>query len=111
MKRTLALSVVCAVVAAIAAPMAFAQVTTLEAYKEGTGPDTASAIDVLPTADRSNDPGSDPSSDGDPSSNSEVATAEADSLPFTGLDVGIVLVLGLALVGTGFAVRRVARST
>jgi hypothetical protein len=31
------------------------------------------------------------------------------SLPFTGLDVGILLVLGGAAAGTGFALRRVAR--
>jgi hypothetical protein len=34
---------------------------------------------------------------------------EGDSLPFTGMDVGILLVLGAAAVGTGFAVRRVVR--
>lgn len=32
------------------------------------------------------------------------------SLPFTGLEVGVVLVAGLALLGTGVAVRRVSRS-
>ena len=33
------------------------------------------------------------------------------ALPFTGWDLGIVLALGLALAGTGLAVRRAARST
>jgi hypothetical protein len=32
------------------------------------------------------------------------------ALPFTGWDLGIVLALGLALAGTGLAVRRAARS-
>lgn len=36
---------------------------------------------------------------------------EAGALPFTGTDLGIVLVLGLALAGTGLVVRRAARST
>ena len=33
------------------------------------------------------------------------------ALPFTGWDLGIVLALGLALAGTGLAVRRAARSS
>lgn len=32
------------------------------------------------------------------------------SLPFTGFDAGIVLLLGAVLFGTGFAVRRVTRA-
>lgn len=37
------------------------------------------------------------------------ATTNGSSLPFTGMDVGIVLLLGLVLVGTGFVVRRAGR--
>lgn len=33
--------------------------------------------------------------------------AEEDSLPFTGLEVGLVALAGLALVATGFALRKV----
>ena len=33
-------------------------------------------------------------------------TVKAGTLPFTGLDVGIVALLGMLLVGTGFALRR-----
>ena len=37
--------------------------------------------------------------------------AEGGSLPFTGLQVGIVLAVGLLLVGVGFGVRRASRVT
>ena len=38
-------------------------------------------------------------------------TEESDSsLPFTGLELGIVLAAGVALLGTGLAVRRISRS-
>jgi hypothetical protein len=36
--------------------------------------------------------------------------ASPGSLPFTGFEAGLVALAGLALVGTGFAMRRVARS-
>jgi hypothetical protein len=35
---------------------------------------------------------------------------EEDSLPFTGMELGIVLIAGVALLGTGLAVRRLGRS-
>lgn len=34
---------------------------------------------------------------------------ESGTLPFTGLDVGIVVLMGLALVGTGVVLRRTTR--
>ena len=34
---------------------------------------------------------------------------EEGNLPFTGLDIGIVALMGLALLGTGFALRRSTR--
>jgi hypothetical protein len=33
-----------------------------------------------------------------------------DGLPFTGLDVGLVLLAGAAVLGTGLAIRRAART-
>ena len=41
-----------------------------------------------------------------PAATTQVAD-EGDSLPFTGLEVGLVALAGLALVGTGFALRKV----
>jgi len=37
------------------------------------------------------------------------ATAEEGSLPFTGFEVGIALLAGTALIGTGLLVRRASR--
>lgn len=37
-------------------------------------------------------------------------TTASGSLPFTGFEAGIVAMAGLALLGAGFAMRRVARS-
>jgi hypothetical protein len=39
-----------------------------------------------------------------------VAATPSGSLPFTGFEAGLVALAGLALVGTGFAMRRVARN-
>jgi hypothetical protein len=39
-----------------------------------------------------------------------VAATPSGSLPFTGFEAGLVALAGLALVGTGFAMRRISRS-
>jgi hypothetical protein len=54
--------------------------------------------------------------DGTPSSPSDPApvaaapqVADSGSLPFTGLDLGVVLAAGLLLLGSGFVLRRTTR--
>lgn len=44
-----------------------------------------------------------------PSSSSAPAQQSEGSLPFTGLDLGIVALMGAALLGTGLVLRRTAR--
>ncbi len=117
MKKILAMSVICTLAMAVAAP-AFAQEPTpqgptREGYDvSGQDPESLSAIDALPAADASD--GSEPGT-GDAAGTEEAAGTEqavaGESLPFTGLDVGIVAMLGAALLGTGVAVRRAARSS
>jgi len=110
MKKILAMSVVCALAVALAAPAAFAQDPTRQGYPvTGQDPESLSAIEALPTADESDAPGPGAGDQGSNPGTEEAATAE--SLPFTGLDVGIVALLGAALLGTGIAVRRVARGS
>jgi hypothetical protein len=46
---------------------------------------------------------------GTPATTTAAATS-GSSLPFTGFQAGLVALAGMALVGTGFAMRRVARS-
>lgn len=126
MKKILAMSVICVLAVAFAAPAASAQEPTREAYDE-TGQDGESlgAIEGLqptegsggtsPGTEASNPgtEGSDPGTEGSSPGTEGDATEEAatESLPFTGLDVGIVALLGAALLGTGIAVRRVSRSS
>ena len=55
---------------------------------------------------------SDTTNGGDPSDKArEGSKGSQGSLPFTGLDLGVVLLLGVTLVGTGLVVRRVSRAT
>jgi hypothetical protein len=84
---------------ALAAPAAFAQSASQNGY-EGEAPLTE--VDAIG-----------PQGGGDDSPPAaQVVSGSDDSgaLPFTGWDVGIVAVLGLALAATGLAVRRAARS-
>jgi hypothetical protein len=43
--------------------------------------------------------------------NSNVATSAGSTLPFTGIDVGLLVLVGGGLLGTGVAVRRISRRT
>jgi hypothetical protein len=45
------------------------------------------------------------------SSNSNVTTTAGSTLPFTGLDVGLVVLVGGGFLGAGVAVRRISRRT
>ena len=56
--------------------------------------------------------GNGPSSGAGAPAQTEAGTTAAStgSLPFTGFEAGLVAVAGLALLGTGFVIRRVARS-
>jgi hypothetical protein len=45
-----------------------------------------------------------------PSGTAAVETSSSGSLPFTGLDVGILLLVAVALTGTGLALRRLTAS-
>ena len=40
----------------------------------------------------------------------DAATSSASELPFTGLDVAAIALIGVGLVGAGFAIRRAART-
>ena len=82
-----AVAIVCATAFAFAAP-AVAQTPSQDAY--------SSLVEQQQTL------GSDGPNDGPTASSS-------DALPFTGLDLGLGLVVGLGLVGVGLVLRRSAR--
>jgi hypothetical protein len=108
--------VVVAVVAAAglaAAPAAYAQSPT------GTGYDETDVIGNLPESDGGVLPEVVSGGGGDDAATPPTRTesgaggaagtsapTSGSSLPFTGADVGIIAVLGLVLLGTGFALRR-----
>jgi hypothetical protein len=92
-KKLYSVLAIAAMALSIGAPTAGAQVAAQQGYDE-TG--------VLGSVDEPGNSG--------PGAVQSVSDDGDDSLPFTGLDVGILLVLGAAAVGTGFAVRRVVRT-
>lgn len=96
MKRLALLMAVVAVALAVAAP-AYAQNAVSDAYAGRGG-------GIVGTVDSGNGPSA--------STPEQVQTAGAGddgSLPFTGLDIGLLAVGGIALVGVGVGLRRFAR--
>lgn len=55
--------------------------------------------------------GIDQGSTGGSSDNGGTTQASSGSLPFTGLEVGLLALIGAGLVGTGVVVRRLSRSS
>ena len=95
MKRLALLMAVVAVALAVAAP-AYAQNATSDAYGgKGGG--------IVGTVDSGNGPSA--------STPQQVQAVSNDngSLPFTGLDIGLLALGGVALVGVGAGLRRFAR--
>lgn len=90
----------------IAAPVALAQSSSQEGYN---GESPVGQVDDIAPNQQGELEGS-----GDAVTGESVSTAAGGdgggALPFTGTDLGILLVLGLALAGTGLLVRRAARS-
>lgn len=92
MKATFVLTVICALMAT--APLAIAQGPAREGYDETS---------IL----QSIEPGPSITDDSNQSGGGDAN----ETLPFTGLDVGILALMGAALVGTGLVVRRSVRSS
>ena len=93
MKRLALLMAVVAVALAVAAP-AYAQSAVSDAYAgKGGG--------IVGTVNSGNGPSA--------SGPQQVQVSNGSSLPFTGLDVGLLALGGVALVGVGVGLRRFAR--
>ena len=108
------LSVLIAVLAAgmaLAVSPAFAQ-PSQQGYDEGTGVlghvDEPGGAAPATDADGGEAPNSSSTNGGSADEGGAAgARDEAEGLPFTGFDVAILALVGLTLLGTGFAVRRV----
>ncbi|HEU4702895.1 MAG TPA: hypothetical protein VFS37_10470 [Conexibacter sp.] len=94
MKRLALLMAVVAVALAVAAP-AYAQNAVSDAYAGRGG-------GIVGTVDSGNGPTASPPQQ-------VQATNDSGSLPFTGLDIGLLALGGVALVGVGVGLRRFAR--
>jgi hypothetical protein len=101
--RAIRLTVLCAMLFALAmAATASAQSSPAQTVYNPNG-------DVLNVVSGG---GSSPSTESGAPAQTEAGTtaaATSGSLPFTGFQAGLVAVAGVALVGTGFAMRRIAR--
>jgi hypothetical protein len=93
MKRLAMLTVVVALVLAAVAAPAFGQGAVTDSYG-GQGGGVLGAVD---------------SGGGNGTPPTQVQTTESGSLPFTGLDIGLLALGGCALVGVGVGLRRIAR--
>ena len=89
MQKISIIGLVCCLVLALSAP-AYAQSSTQRGYDETT---------VLGGIESSDDETAAPTP----------RKLTSNELPFTGLDVAVVAMMGAALLGTGFAIRRTAR--
>jgi hypothetical protein len=99
--RAIRLTVLCAMLLALVmATTASAQSTPAQDVYNPNG-------DVLNVV--SGGGGSPSSGAGAPAQTEAGTAASSGSLPFTGFEAGLVAVAGVALLGTGFAMRRIAR--
>lgn len=102
------MTVICSLAVALAAPVAFAQDPTRETYRQAPIPPTLlQDLEGPPPTTTANSPDG-PAVEADNPSD-ETQEAAADTLPFTGLDVALVALMGAALVGTGVAMRSSVR--
>ena len=90
----------------LSAAPAFAQGSSARGYDESLGVigEIQSEDPQVPERERQ------PSSPAPPPPPPPQERAQEGELPFTGMDVGIVALMGLALLGAGFVVRRTTRA-
>jgi len=76
----------------------------------GTGPSDAARSGTPASATSPSSSAHVAASTSTPSTTSSATPSSSGSLPFTGLDVGVVAAIGLGLAGLGFATRRATRT-
>lgn len=96
MKATILIGMILALM--VSAPAAIAQDPARKGYDETT---------IL----QSIDPGPSIADESDSTADGSAGGNAGGTLPFTGLDVGILALMGLALVGTGAVMRRGVRNS
>jgi hypothetical protein len=106
--RLAAIALITSLLLALGGSVATAQTPSTRGYDETLG-----VIGEIETQQPNRDPDPEPTPTPTPTPEPEPTPQpqqqeESGSLPFTGLDVGIVALMGLALLGTGLALRRSA---
>jgi hypothetical protein len=105
MRSLVSITLLITMLGLVAAPAVMAQSPTVSGYDES---DVLGSLDNETSASPSlKPPAALPDS---PSSSGTPAESEPGSLPFTGVDVVILALMGLALVATGLSLRRRAGS-
>jgi len=84
----------------LAAPSSFAQTAAQGGYSQPAG----SIQQQLGGTEQH------PAAQGHPSGATQVAAHSSEGLPFTGLDLGLVVAAGVVLLAMGFTIRRLSRS-
>ena len=106
--RIAATSVLITLLMALSATTAFAQGTSpaQQGYDRELG--VIGEIEQVQPPAEDNVPAATPTP-AQPAAQPAPQAADEGSLPFTGLEIGLVALMGAALLGTGFALRRVSR--
>ena len=99
-------ALVLAVVLSVAVPAAHAQSATERGYDESGG--VIGELQDLDTLDNGGSPNTTAGStdEKNPDSGELTPSGSSGSLPFTGLDLAVVALMGLALLATGVSLRR-----
>ena len=107
--RAAATAMITALLLAFGAPVAMGASPSAKGYDETLG--VIGEIETQqPTDDTSTTPTQTTPTPAPTPEPTPVQEESSGNLPFTGLDVGIVVLMGIALVGTGFLLRRSTRS-
>ena len=103
--RIAATSILITLLVAVSAPLALAQGTSpaQQGYDRELG--VIGEIEQVQPPEEENVPAATPT----PAQPAPAPAAQEGDLPFTGLEIGLVALMGAALLGTGFALRRVSR--
>ena len=109
--RIAALSIITTLVFAFSVPLAGAQTPSQRGYDSDTQVlgEIGEVEETQPTQEAPAPAPAPAPTAAAPQQQAAPVQAQSDSLPFTGLEVGAVALMGVLLLGTGVLVRRVAR--
>jgi hypothetical protein len=102
--RIARIATITAVIAALGGTTAQAATPSERGYDETLG--VIGQVDTPSAPKRAEAPSQDQTAPAAATTPAQPVQEESGNLPFTGLDIGIVALMGIALLGTGFMLRR-----